>query len=171
MSLVEFEFLIDGAACKIGVEDRGQTFVFKEGEAVLEAEVRRVSANELLFGFAGRTARVHLARDGERTLVSVAGREFVISEPEPGTGRSLVGDERTPEGSLWVKAPMPGKVIKLCVQEGEEVRRNQTLVIVEAMKMENEIQSPVEGIVKKVHAAVGELVDSEKPLVEIEPKT
>jgi len=65
---------------------------------------------------------------------------------------------------------MPGKVIKLCVREGDEVRRNQTLVVVEAMKMENEIQSPSDGTVRTICASVGELVDSEKPLVEIEAK-
>jgi biotin carboxyl carrier protein len=50
------------------------------------------------------------------------------------------------------------------------VRKNQTLVIVEAMKMENEIKSAIEGTVKKIHVAAGDLVDSEKSLIEIEPK-
>jgi biotin carboxyl carrier protein len=50
------------------------------------------------------------------------------------------------------------------------VRKNQTLVIVEAMKMENEIKSGIEGIVKKIHVLAGDLVDSEKPLIELEPK-
>ena len=78
--------------------------------------------------------------------------------------------KRTPKGGRHVKAPMPGKVIKLNVAEGEEVRKNQTLVIVEAMKMENEIKSAIDGNVKKIHVAAGELVDSEKSLIEIEPK-
>jgi biotin carboxyl carrier protein len=170
MNLMEFEFLVDGAIRTIGLENRGRTFVFRDGETVLEAEVRKVSANELLFRFGGRTARIYLTRDDDRTLVSVAGREFIVTEAPPGHATLLEGDEKTQEGSLKIKAPMPGKVIKLSVGEGEEVRRNQTLVIVEAMKMENEIQSPVDGVIKKVHTAVGDLVDSEKPLIEIEPK-
>jgi biotin carboxyl carrier protein len=167
---MEFEFLVDGVARKIALENRDRTVVFRVGEAEIEAEVRRVSANEILFRFRGRTARVHLVRDGGRTLVAVDGRGFAITEAPAETARPLGGDERTPEGSLQVKSPMPGKVIKLCVREGDEVRRNQTLVIVEAMKMENEIQSPAEGIVQKIYVAVGELVDSEKPLIEIESK-
>ena len=63
------------------------------------------------------------------------------------------------------------KVVKINVTENEDVRKNQTLAIVEAMKMENEIKSPLDGVVKKVYASSGDLVDSEKPLVEIEPKT
>jgi biotin carboxyl carrier protein len=57
------------------------------------------------------------------------------------------------------------------VAEKEAVRKNQTLAIVEAMKMENEIKSPLEGFVKKIYVAAGDLVDSEKPLLELEPKT
>ncbi|TET66957.1 MAG: hypothetical protein E3J56_13605 [Candidatus Aminicenantes bacterium] len=65
---------------------------------------------------------------------------------------------------------MPGKVIKINVSEKEEVRKNQTLAIVEAMKMENEIKSSIEGYVKKIFVSEGDLVDSEKPLIELEPK-
>ncbi|HCS49215.1 MAG TPA: hypothetical protein DIW61_13560 [Candidatus Aminicenantes bacterium] len=65
---------------------------------------------------------------------------------------------------------MPGKVVKVNVAEGEAVRKNQTLAIVEAMKMENEIKSPLEGFVKKIYVSAGDLVDSEKPLLELEPK-
>jgi biotin carboxyl carrier protein len=63
---------------------------------------------------------------------------------------------------------MPGKVIKLLVAEGDAVRKNQTLVIVEAMKMENEIKSALEGSVKKIHVSAGELVDPERVLLELE---
>jgi biotin carboxyl carrier protein len=167
---MEFEFLIDGALRRISLEKQEGGVRFAEGESVVEADVRQVSGNELRFSHGGRTFRVHLARDGSRAFVSVDGREFTVAEAPPETGWRRDGDERTPEGSLRVKAPMPGKVIKLGVREGDKVRKNQTLVIVEAMKMENEIQAPAEGTVKKVHVAVGELVDSERPLIEIESK-
>ena len=170
MNLMEFEFLVDSVPRKIALENRDRTVVFRIGEAEIEAEVTKVSANEILYHLHGRTARVHLVRDGGRTLVSVDGRGFAITEAPAETTRPLGGVERTPEGSLWVKSPMPGRVIKLCVREGDEVRRNQTLVVVEAMKMENEIQSPADGTVKTIHTSVGELVDSEKPLIEIESK-
>jgi biotin carboxyl carrier protein len=66
---------------------------------------------------------------------------------------------------------MPGKVIKVNVTEGQEVRKNQSLVIVEAMKMENEIRAAAEGVVKRIYVSAGELVDSEKTLIELESKT
>ncbi len=72
-------------------------------------------------------------------------------------------------GISLVKAPMPGRVIKLLVAEGDMVRKNQTLAIVEAMKMENEIKSACEAKVRRIFVAAGELVDSDRPLIELGP--
>jgi biotin carboxyl carrier protein len=171
VSAAPFELLIDGEVRRVSVEVRDAGVVVREGDAVLEAEVRRVSPNELRFRLGERSVRIFLARDGERTFVSVDGRQFVISESRADTGRPGGGDDQAAGGSLRIKAPMPGKVTKLAVAVGEEVRKNQTLVIVEAMKMENEIKTAVDGVVTKVHVAVGDLVDAERPLVEIERKS
>jgi len=167
---MEFEFLLDGAPRRIRLETRDGSIRCADGDAVLEAEVRRVSPNELRVSHGERTFRVHFARDGSRTFVCVDGREFTVAEATAGAARPRGGDERTPEGSLRIKAPMPGKVIKLGVREGDRVRKNQTLVIVEAMKMENEIQTSIDGVVRKVHVSVGDVVDADRILAEIEPK-
>jgi len=153
------------------VETREGTLFVREGGRVLEAEVKRISANELQFRFGGRSVRAYLARAGERTYVAVDGREYVVSESRPETGRHGEGDEKNLETNLRVRSPMPGKVTKVAVAEGEEVRKNQTLVIVEAMKMENEIKTTIDGVVKKIHVTVGDRVDSERPLVEVVKKS
>ena len=170
MSLAEFDLLLDGDVRKISVEARDGGLVVREGGRVLETGVRRISANELRLRVGDRTVRIFLARDGDRICVDVNGRHYVVSEPRADAGRPGEADERAGGGGLRVKAPMPGKVTKLAVCEGEEVRRNQTLVIVEAMKMENEIKTSIDGVVAKIHVAAGDLVDAEKILVEIEPK-
>ena len=170
MSLSSFDLLLDGEVRNVSIEIRDGVLVVHEGGRVLEAGVQRIAANELRLRSGDRPVRVFLARDGERTFVAVDGRQYVVSEPRVDAGRPGAGDDRVAGGSLRVKAPMPGKVTKLAVAEGEEVRRNQTLVIVEAMKMENEIKTSIDGVVAKVHAAVGDLVDAEKVLIEIEPK-
>lgn len=68
---------------------------------------------------------------------------------------SLVGEA----GPTEVTSPMPGKVVALMVEEGQEVVEGQGLVVVEAMKMENELRSPKTGTVRSVRAAVGDAVD------------
>ncbi|MCP4705919.1 MAG: biotin/lipoyl-binding protein [candidate division Zixibacteria bacterium] len=67
-----------------------------------------------------------------------------------------------------VFAPMPGKVVKLLVSEGDEVTKKQPLVIVEAMKMENQVNSPSDGKVKKINFSDGDQVDTDTPIIELD---
>jgi biotin carboxyl carrier protein len=167
---MKLEYLVDGAAQTVSLEKKDGTWTISAVGGTLEAEILRISDNEIVLFAGGEARRVFLVRDGDRLLVSAAGREFAITSARADSGRFHKGDDRSPDGGLEVRSPMPGKVIKLCAAEGDECRKNQTLIIVEAMKMENEVQAGLEGVVKKIHVAVGDLVDAEKTLIEIEPK-
>jgi len=70
-------------------------------------------------------------------------------------------------GEAHVKAPMPGLVLRVLVGVGDVVARGQGLVVLEAMKMENELAAPIDGTVRAIHAAVGDAVGKNSPLVEI----
>ncbi|WP_456365180.1 pyruvate/oxaloacetate carboxyltransferase [Thermococcus sp.] len=70
-------------------------------------------------------------------------------------------------GEGLVTAPMPGKVLRVLVREGDSVRTGQGLLVLEAMKMENEIPSPRDGVVKKIHVKEGDTVNTGDPLIEI----
>ncbi len=71
-------------------------------------------------------------------------------------------------GVTKVKPPMPGKIVKIAVAPGDRVQPGEVLVILEAMKMQNEIVSPVEGTVRAVGVKEGESIDAKKVLCEIE---
>ncbi len=71
-------------------------------------------------------------------------------------------------GKALVTSPMPGKVVKLLVAEGEEVKGNQGVIVVEAMKMENELTSAVAGKVKEIFVKEGEVVESGAKLLLVE---
>ena len=71
-------------------------------------------------------------------------------------------------GTQQVMAPMPGKVVKVLVAAGDEVKARQGLVVVEAMKMENELRSPKDGRVAEVLVAEGASVEAGRPLVVVE---
>jgi biotin carboxyl carrier protein len=71
-------------------------------------------------------------------------------------------------GTQQVLAPMPGKVVKVLVKPGDEVKARQGLVVVEAMKMENELRSPKDGRVREVLVAEGASVEAGRPLVVVE---
>jgi pyruvate carboxylase subunit B len=66
-------------------------------------------------------------------------------------------------------APMPGRVVRILVEEGQPVQEGQTVAIVEAMKMENEIHAPITGVVKKIFAKPGDNVTPDDAILRIEP--
>jgi acetyl/propionyl-CoA carboxylase alpha subunit len=72
------------------------------------------------------------------------------------------------DGIAQIRAPMPGKVIKLLVVEGAEVEPNQGIVVLEAMKMQNEIKSPKKGVVRKLGVTEGAAVNSGDLLATVE---
>jgi len=82
--------------------------------------------------------------------------------------RTLTGKKGGPSGGGVVKAPMPGLVVRVQVTEGQKVAPGTGLVVVEAMKMENELKATHPGIVKKVHVAPGAIVEKGAPLVTLE---
>ncbi len=67
-----------------------------------------------------------------------------------------------------IKAPMPGLILEISVSEGQEVKENESLLILEAMKMENVLSSPRDGVIKAVKVSKGETVDKNTLLIEFE---
>ena len=65
-------------------------------------------------------------------------------------------------------SPMPGKVVKVLVSEGDPVQEGETVVIISAMKMESEYKAPRDGVVKKVHVKNEDTVDGSQVLIELE---
>ena len=82
--------------------------------------------------------------------------------------QALTGKKGGPSGGGVVKAPMPGLVVRVPVTEGERVGPGTGLVVVEAMKMENELKATHPAVVKKVHVAPGAVVEKGAPLVTLE---
>jgi len=74
-------------------------------------------------------------------------------------------------GAGIIKAPMPGLVIKILVEEGKPVKKADKVVIVEAMKMENALQSPIDGVVKLIKVKEGQAVEKDAVLIEIDELT
>ncbi|KPL19092.1 MAG: hypothetical protein AMJ92_04940 [candidate division Zixibacteria bacterium SM23_81] len=111
---------------------------------------------------------VYLARDREFRYISIDGKQFRVEEVrELPKDQAFLQMQSAPAASAVV-SPMPGQVVKIHVLQGEIVERSQTLAIVEAMKMENELKSPRRARVRKICASPGDLVDAGQPIVELE---
>lgn len=117
--------------------------------------------------FDGRAVQAHVVSHGGRILVAVEGRVYEFSTAQDGRGR-----ERKSQTGGWepeIRSPMPGKILEVRIEQGDEVEANQTLVVLEAMKMENTLASGARARVKTIHVAPGELVELGQILVELEP--
>lgn len=93
------------------------------------------------------------AWDGAHT-VEVRDRNERVSRPRSGDGR--------------VKAPIPGLITRILVETGAGVKAGQTLVVLEAMKMENEIRAPFDGVIRSISVTTGETVVRNQVLVEVQ---
>ena len=71
------------------------------------------------------------------------------------------------EGPQVVKAPMPGKIVKVLVEEGQEVAENDPIIIIEAMKMENELRAVKDGVISKIMVGEGDTVEGNSKLITI----
>ncbi len=72
-------------------------------------------------------------------------------------------------GRQEVRAQMPAKIVKILVSQGQEVSIDDALVIIEAMKMENELKSPIDGVVTSIEVAEGDAVEMDALLLVVEP--
>lgn len=86
-------------------------------------------------------------------------------EPQP---VSAANSPVSTEGTEPLNAPMPGTIVDVLVKAGDKVEKGQVLLILEAMKMENEIMSPRDAVIAGVHVNKGESVDSGKLLVSLQ---
>ena len=134
-----------------------------------EVEVEELSSGKFRVSFEGESYEV-TARDLGIPLSTVEMPAPVSSASAPVSSAPVsapAAPAPAPAGEGVVAAPMPGKVLKILVSEGEEVKTGQALLTLEAMKMENEIPSPKDGIVKKIHVKENDTVDTGQPLIEI----
>lgn len=92
---------------------------------------------------------------------------FTVETPFSLQRMKVLSKQKGKAEKEFVKAPMPGKIIDILAREGSQVLRSEPVVILEAMKMQNEIQSPVNGHVTKVYAKAGSNVMKDDILVEI----
>ena len=149
--------------------EHGDVFANASKEFTLPLEVdemgdtRKVIVN-------GEEFEVELEQDGENWTATVAGEIFEIKVPDAGPApkqRRASGGKSKKSGK--VSANIPGKVVTVEVSVGDVVEEGQVVMILEAMKMQNEIQAPVAGTVTEIHCEEGQSIEANVPLLVITP--
>jgi len=165
---MEFEFNLEDKVYKISIEKKGDTYFVDLGNSKREVEFQNISPNCFSLSIDGHNQTVYTVEAENKRFIFVQGEQFVIQEKETATVRKKEDEAGLIDGKQLVFAPMPGRILKMLVSEGERVRKKQSLAIVEAMKMEHEIKSALDGIVKKVNFKENQMVDTEEPIMELE---
>lgn len=114
-----------------------------------------------------RSFAIYIVHNGENMEVWNGSRRHLISIADA-RDRSSKNKKSRASGPSEIRAQMPGKVIKLLVEVGMPVKAGQGLIVVEAMKMQNEMKSPKDGIVSKIRASEGATVAAGEALIVIE---
>ncbi|HXW05365.1 MAG TPA: biotin/lipoyl-containing protein [Vicinamibacterales bacterium] len=119
----------------------------------------------LLDGASGRSREMLVAPGGERgvVFVNLEGRTIAVGINRGRSRRSVDGAPGA--GEQVIVAPMPGRVVRLLVRPGDQVAARQGVVVVEAMKMENELRTARPGTVKEIAVAPGASVEAGRVLV------
>ncbi len=163
---MKYEIVVNGA--RRGVEfappanESPSLSAMIEGRPV-EADVVRISRGVYSVLLGGQSLEVTVEEQSMKfasgLLVRAGGREFQMEVIDPRSWRRGHGEGIELEGRQKIVAPMPGKVVRVLVEPGQSVAAGQGLLVIEAMKMQNEIRSPKSGTVEKL-AVEGQTVNA-----------
>jgi acetyl/propionyl-CoA carboxylase alpha subunit len=169
-----FEIELNGRGRTVSIEraGHGQYRVTVDGvAAIVDAQRSGEFGVSLLFpdrSHEGVSVQLAPGRTPGEMLAYLGGRNITVSVNGRRTGRGAADNAGAARGEQKVLAPMPGRVVRVLVNVGEVVEARQPVVVVEAMKMENELRSPKAGTVKDVAVTPGTSVEAGRVLVVIE---
>jgi biotin carboxyl carrier protein len=158
----------DGAELPVEVERLGSGYRVKLGEQWIVVDVVETgrSIHSLRLEDGTQFAFAH-HREGTMHHVSLGGVNIAVEIVDPLALRRKGSDDDSAGAGGILKAMMPGRVVRLLVKTGETVRRGQSLLILEAMKMENDIQSPVDGLVDEIFVNAGDTIEAGGQLLHV----
>ena len=162
---MRYAFDLDGLRHYVQLEEHAQGPRFVVEGTAFEPTVEALGKGRYKVTLDGQTyefrmAAGHVHEDG-------AALDLRIQRAKPelvrAGGKGRRGDGR-------IKPPMPGRIVEVQCKVGDEVKEGSPLVVLEAMKMQNDLKSPLAGIVTQVHVKPGQNVEAATVMVEIEPK-
>lgn len=134
-------------------------------EREYELEASEVEPNVYLFKFNNQIYQIYIAPNG---IVNLKNHQFEIKITDPKNLRGAETSGTNTDGTAEIKTAMPGKLVRVLAETGAEIKQGEGVLVVEAMKMQNEMKSPKDGIVKEIRFAEGDTVNAGDVLAIIE---
>ena len=151
--IMKYEIVINGARCSVEFSpqsDEAARMTFSVDGRPVEADATRISPGGYSILIGGRSLEVTAEQASNGLLLRTNGCEYQIEVIDPRSWRRGRGAGIELEGRQQLVAPMPGKIVRVLVAVGEKVDAGQGLLVIEAMKMQNEIRSPKAGSVERL---------------------
>ncbi len=163
-----YEILIEGKSHKVELAREGERWACTfDGQKVdVDAVITRHDVLSVVIG--GTAYEVKRERTPTDVHLWVKNSRFAVDVRDPRSLRSRKGRGGATEGPQKIAAPMPGKIVRVLAPAGTNVEAGQGIIVVEAMKMQNEMKSPKAGTVKQVLVAEGATVNAGDVLAIIE---
>lgn len=167
--VLEFKFKMDDKDYDVVVyPEKGGISEVIIGDNSYHVEIPHLDENSITVKAKEGIFNAHISHDNMgNAFVSCNGHIFNIHRDDLLIREDVYTGIDSPDGGGdgLIFTPMPGKVVKINVKTGSEVKKGDVLLVVEAMKMENNVLAPVDGVVEKLNVAAGKMVDGSHPLV------
>lgn len=152
-----FDAAIAGKTARIEVRESQGRYRVILGEKTLDLDLVKTSASDLSVLVDGVSHDLSLEKTSDGYAVMVRGDRFDVEIKDAVKGEAL--GKVVHKGPLKLIAPMPGKIVKVLVQEGEAVEAGRGVLVMEAMKMENELKASKAGSVQEIKVKEGQAVE------------
>ncbi|HZY40442.1 MAG TPA: biotin/lipoyl-containing protein [Anaerolineae bacterium] len=159
---MDFQYQIGAEVVAVKCESSDKRYRITIVDRTYDVQLDHARSPEVAFTVDGARHIAQVVTDGTTRYVAIGGHVLELKKPDPRSPH-----RRHHHGEDSLSASMPGQVAKLLVAEGDAVERGQTLLILEAMKMEIKIAAPHAGRVAKVLVKQGQVVDRGQGLIEM----
>ncbi len=162
-----YDITLDGSNHRVELEAKNGVWVCRVDGEASEVDAVLVEPDVLSLRLGARSVEIRREMRAGELKIWADGKCFgaEVRDPRSLRGRKRVADDHGPRK---LTAPMPGKVVRLLVQSGDAVEAGAGVVVVEAMKMQNEVKSPKKGTVQKIVVTVGSAVNAGDTLAVVE---
>lgn len=117
----------------------------------------------------GKSHEAYVRENEDEWQVLLRGRLYAarVEDEREKRLRAAAGEGVAETGEFHLKAPMPGLVVAIPIEEGQEVKKGQVLLVLESMKMQNELKAPRDGIINRIKVKTGESVEQRQALLSV----
>jgi biotin carboxyl carrier protein len=168
---MKLQATISESQVDVEIRQQGSRLLATVSGLTYELELTRASEREFLMMSDGRVFDCRVdgrIESGATVDVTIGAKRYAVTLMDPKRLRSASRSGAHGEGAARIVAPMPGKVVRVLVEAGQEVEAGHGIVVVEAMKMQNEMKAPKAGRIGLINVAVGATVNGGDLLAVVE---